>query len=182
MYRKIGLNPCGWCGLEGCWTQLTQVTGKPVKITSNCAYHYANMAYLKALEAKESSPCTNIPLNCPICPVGLNEHRQTFWKYNFIQHMAEKHLTESGLLPPYPPELIVRAHISKAEEHWMGVESERTKEYREQNEHFGIRNSDDHIFEDSFEQRKRAASSVSQLSNFSESRHHPLKRVRTDDN
>jgi hypothetical protein len=75
--------------------------------------------------------------------------RQTFWKYNFIQHrsMAEKHLTDSGLLPPCPPELIVSAHISKVEEQWMGVDSEKTKEYRELNEHFGVRNSDDSIFQ-----------------------------------
>jgi hypothetical protein len=159
------------------------VTGKPVKITSNCKYHYVNMVYSKALEVKESSPCTNIPLNCPICPIGLNEQRQTFWKYNFIQHMAEKHLTESGHLPPCPPELIVSAHISKAEEQWMGVDSEKTKHYREVNEHFGVRNSDDHVFnehQDTFEQRKRAASSVSQLSNSSRQRS-PMKRVRTDD-
>ena len=56
----------------------------------------------------------------------------------------------------------------------MGVDSEKTKEYRELNEHFGVRNSDDHIFQvehqDNFEQRKRAASSVSQLSNSSQQR------------
>jgi hypothetical protein len=139
------------------------------------------MVYLKALEAKESSPCTNIPLNCPICPIGLNEQRQTFWKYNFIQHMVEKHLTDGGLLPPCPPELIVSAHISKAEEQWMGVDNEKTKEYRKLNEHFGVRDSDDLIFEERdtviFEQRKRAASSVSQLSNSSQ-QPSPTKRGR----
>ena len=122
----------------------------------------------------------------PICPVGLNEQRQNL-KYNFIpsQHLAEKHLTDRGLLPPCPPELIVSAHITKVEEHWMGVDSEKTKEYRELNEHIGVRNSDDHIFQErrdlTFEQRKRAASSVSQLSNSSRQRS-PTKRGRTDDN
>jgi hypothetical protein len=57
--------------------------------------------------------------------------------------MAEKHLTDSGLLLPCPLELIVSAHISNVEEQWMGVDSEKTKEYRELNEHFGVRNSDD---------------------------------------
>ena len=129
------------------------------------------MVYLKALKFKEGSPaCTNIPLNCPICPVGLVEQRQTFWKYSFIQHMVEKHLTDDGLLPPCPPELIVSAHIYKAEEQWMGVDSEKTREYRKLNEHFGVRDSDDLIFEqrDTFEQGKRAASVVSQLSNSSQ--------------
>ena len=79
----------------------------------------------------------------PICPVGLNEQRQNFWKYNFIQHLAEKHLTDGGLLPPCPPELIVSAHITKVEEHWMGVDSEKTKAYREPNEplQVGVQNS-----------------------------------------
>ena len=99
--------------------------------------------------------------------------------------MAEKHLTDTGLLPPCPPELIVHAHISKAEEQWMGVDNEKTEEYRELNEHFGVRNSDDHIFQvehgDTFEQRKRVASSVSQFSNSSLQRS-PLKHGRTDDN
>ena len=92
------------------------------------------------------------------------------------------HLTDTGLLPPCPPELIVSAHI-KAEEQWMGVDSEKTKEYRELNEHFRVRNSDDHIFQiehqDTFEQRKRVASSVSQLSNSSPQRS-PSKRGQTD--
>ena len=30
----------------------------------------------------------------------------------------------------------------------MGVDSEKTKEYRELNEHIGVRNSDDHIFQE----------------------------------
>ena len=93
------------------------------------------MVYLKALEFKESSPaCTNIP---PICPVGLSEQRQTFWKYNFIQNMVEKHPTDDGLLTPWPTELIVREHIYKAEEQWMGV-----ARVRKLNEHI-----DDHNIE-----------------------------------
>ena len=73
---------------------------------------------LDTLEFKDSSPasrCTNIFLSI-VCPVGLNEQRQTFWKYNFIQHMVEKHLTNDSLLPLCPPELIVSGHIYKAEE------------------------------------------------------------------
>ena len=66
----------------------------------------------------------------------------------------------------------------------MGVDSEKTKEYRT-NEHFGVRNSDDHIFQvehrDTFGQRKRASSSVFQLSKSSQQRS-PMKRGRTDDN
>ena len=63
--------------------------------------------------------------------------------------MAERHLTDSGL-PPCPQmcvltissELIVSAHISKAEGQWMGVGGEETNEYhRELNERSGVRNT-----------------------------------------
>ena len=142
-----------------------KATGKPAKITSDCTYHYATLVYSKALESKETSPCTNLPLNCPICPVGLNEQRRTFWKYNFIQHMTEEHLTEEGILASCPPELIVSTHITKSEELWMGIEPERTTTYRITNRHFGVHNSDDSVFnpqaQEVFEQRKRAGSSLS---------------------
>ena len=73
------------------------------------------------------------------------------------------------------PELIVSAHIIEAEEQWMGEKSEDS----EINEHFGVRNSNDHIFQ--VEQQKRAASNVSQFPNSSQQRS-PMKRGRTDDN
>ena len=113
-YEQLGINPCGWCGLDGCRTQLitteTKAENITYKITSNCTYHYVGMIYSKAIEFRSTSPCTNVPLNCPLCPAGSKQ--QTFWKYNFFQHMSEFHL-ENGNLPPCPPQLTVETHITK---------------------------------------------------------------------
>ena len=66
---------------------------------------------------------------------------------------------ESGLLPPCPPELIVSAHITKAEEQWIRVDIEDTKACCELNEHFEVRNSGERRIK-TFEQQKKAASST----------------------
>ena len=58
-----------------------------------------------------------------------------------ITLLVEKHITNGGLLPPCLPELIISARIRKAEERWMGVNSEKYE----------------HIFErDIFKQRRMA--------------------------
>ncbi|KAK6969598.1 hypothetical protein R3P38DRAFT_2587544 [Favolaschia claudopus] len=68
----VGAEPCGWCGLGGqCHTQLTHSTKKnstTAQITSTCPYHYAKMKYKSAQVSSEASPCTNVPLQCPLCP------------------------------------------------------------------------------------------------------------------
>jgi len=105
--QKLGINPSGRCGKDKCKTQLA-VVGKSMKITSNCEYHYENMKYRLALA--NQTPCTNVPLNCPMYP-----QLETFWKYRFIDHITERHLTESIELPSLdiPLDLWATTHISK---------------------------------------------------------------------
>lgn len=129
----MGLNPCGWCGLQGCKTQL--ITKKKSNIiSSDCPYHYSKMVYSSAKKSTISSPCTNIPLNCPLCPPGFNGQPRTFWKYNLIHHMAEHHLDEQNRLPVFPREFRLTTHISRLEEEWMGVEMIDTEFYRKNND------------------------------------------------
>ena len=132
LFLKMGVNPCGWCGKEECKTQLT-VTGNSTKITSDCAYHYQNMKYRNAMTSTNQSPCTNVPLNCPMCP----QSNITFWKYGFISHITDRHLTESIELPDldhFPLDLWVTTHISKWEEFRMGIPTLKTSEWRDSNE------------------------------------------------
>ena len=77
------------------------------------------------------NPCTNVPLNCPMCPQS-----DTFWKYNFITHIADQHLTDSIELPDldFPLDLWVTTHISKWEEFRMGVPTFKMDEWRDSNE------------------------------------------------
>jgi len=88
----IGINPCGWCGLDGCRTQLNATSQGTKRTTSNCTYHYAKMQYRAAEISTPRKPCTNLPIHCPVCPSRLNGQPQTFWKYNLIHHMTEYHL------------------------------------------------------------------------------------------
>jgi hypothetical protein len=130
-FLQIGINPCGWCGNEQCKTRLT-VTGNSTKITSDCEYHYQNMKYRLAMTSTDQTPCTNVPLNCPMCP----PQSDTFWKYGFISHIADRHLTESIELPSLDIslDLWVTTHISKWEEFRMGIPTFKTDEWRVSNE------------------------------------------------
>ena len=133
------------------------------------------------------TPCTNVPLNCPMCPQS-----DTFWKYGFISHIADRHLTESNELPnlDIPLDLWVTTHISKWEEFRMGIPTIKTDEWRDANEFpdsdaiqiirdemvdskeegedpghgMGSEHNDEHEAVDSRQARKRAMSTVSTLS------------------
>ena len=50
------------------------------------------MIYAKASKPSDQTPCTNIPLTCPMCPQDQQGQQPTFWKYNFIIHMSDKHV------------------------------------------------------------------------------------------
>ena len=52
-----------------CKTQLV-TKGKSFS-TSNCKYHYATMIYSKVAKQSKSTPCSNVPLHCLLCPLGL---------------------------------------------------------------------------------------------------------------
>lgn len=78
--------------------------------------------------------------------------------------MTEYHLSDTESLPPCHPDLLIKTHISIAEERLMGIAVEKTLEWREEND---IPNSDaiEEFRADSW--RKRAASSVSEASSAS---------------
>jgi hypothetical protein len=55
--QSIGNNPCGFCGLDGCLTQLLEKKADGFTITSNCPYHYVQMQYQAAGQFSKSIPC-----------------------------------------------------------------------------------------------------------------------------
>jgi hypothetical protein len=75
--QSVGDDPCGFCGLDGCLTQLLEKKGGGITITSNCLYHYVQMQYGAAAKYTRSSPCTNVPIHCPICPTSVSKALQT---------------------------------------------------------------------------------------------------------
>ena len=91
---QIGENPCGFYGLDGCFTSLLEKkSGNSIKltITSNCLYHYEHMQYKNATVSSKNMPYTNVPIHCPLCLSSFSENPQTIWKYNALYHLISEH-------------------------------------------------------------------------------------------
>ncbi|KAF8165797.1 hypothetical protein B0H34DRAFT_690520 [Crassisporium funariophilum] len=91
------------------------------------------MIYSRAAILSTGNSSTNVPMLCPLCPIGLNKQETTFWKYNLIYHMATFHLTEAGELPRCPPSLLIQGHISQQEDVANRLNPMITKGWREKN-------------------------------------------------
>ncbi|KAH6910032.1 hypothetical protein BKA70DRAFT_1046415, partial [Coprinopsis sp. MPI-PUGE-AT-0042] len=87
--------PCGFCGLDGCATQLIKAgkTGKPsFSIKSQCQYRYTRLQYKNTSTFNPAKPtCTNVPIHCPLCPRAISGHPRTIWKYNAVMHLLTNH-------------------------------------------------------------------------------------------
>jgi hypothetical protein len=136
---KVGADPCGFCGEEGCHTQLTEAHGV-FKITSDCQYHYSRMNYKSATKSTKAGPCTNVPIYCPLCPKSASGNFRTIWKYNARYHLVSEHSSNSTALPEIPPQFTIDTFIRRQEEKWMGITAQETDDYREE---YRIPDSDD---------------------------------------
>ena len=89
------------------------------------------MNYKAAAQFSKSSPCTNIPIHCPLCPTAISGDPQTIWKYNALYHLASEHST--GITPPsIPGQLLVQMFIQKEEEMALSIQETVTNSWREQ--------------------------------------------------
>jgi hypothetical protein len=153
---SISVNPCGWCGRQGCKVQLIK-KGTSNSISSSCPYHYSKMMYGRAAQYSKSSPCTNVPIHCPLCLEGLSGQPKTIWKYNAFAHFAAEHVPlGSDSLPEIPSSFIVDTFISSKEESDMGIGQQSTQDHRDQ---YNIPGTDG--FEEEMKKRERAESVVS---------------------
>ncbi|KAF5335719.1 hypothetical protein D9611_009624 [Ephemerocybe angulata] len=188
----IGLNPCGWCGMGGCRTQLSVTKAKrsgktKYEVNSDCEYHWSGLKYENAKSYKMSSPSTNLPIHCTLCPPTSTGQYPTFWKYNFYHHMILHHKDPETLkLQACPKDLRDQIYISLQEEHALGIHAEATRNWRDENEmpYTDPPMGDEDIFDDSLPLtstifpdpttstlnipahpgRKRAASNISHIS------------------
>ncbi|KAJ7627919.1 hypothetical protein DFH06DRAFT_1006583 [Mycena polygramma] len=125
-----GPDPCGFCGLDGCLTQL-EIDDKrkknPIITKSNCVYHYSGMNYKSAKKSTRSALLTNVPIYCQLCPPSeTSGERRTIWKYNAISHIIDEHAFPEGKMPLIRPEFMAEFYIQKAEEVAMGILAEDT--------------------------------------------------------
>ncbi|KAJ7761933.1 hypothetical protein DFH07DRAFT_867598 [Mycena maculata] len=84
--------PCGLCGgptSDGA----CNIRIKGGKADSDCPSAYPFLISA-ASQFRESRPCTNVPVACPL---NCNE---THWKYNFQQHLQERHPTWEQIISP----------------------------------------------------------------------------------
>ena len=132
-------------------------------VHSNCAFSWPKLKYEDSWLYKNSSPCTNVPLHCTLCPSSLSRQQTTFWKYNLLHHIKLHHLTDTGKLPPFPTSLRIASRISMKEERRMGIDKGKTEAFRREHD---IPASDTlmEIHEAELAARKRAGSSTSNTS------------------
>ncbi|KAJ7104870.1 hypothetical protein C8R44DRAFT_807209 [Mycena epipterygia] len=130
LQNKVGPEPCGFCGWEGCVTQLKISKEGKHSIKSSCKYHYEKMQYKAAKASSKRSPCTNVPLHCSLCKKSNTGLPRTFWKYNASYHLASDHSNNNETLPVIPKQMMVDIFIRKQEESQLGVTARITEEYR----------------------------------------------------
>jgi hypothetical protein len=86
---------------------------------SKCA-NKVHFSYSVASLSTDSSPCSNVPLHCPICPAS----EPCVWRYNFQHHLQAKHPAIS--LPCY--ELlwqILSAETYLVKETWVNCHKQK---------------------------------------------------------
>lgn len=89
-------NPCGFClksGTLGCIIYL-KTSGKVTTIdmvASQCP-HLRKISLKSASQFTTKSPCTNHPIQCPLCP----PKSAAVWKYNLRAHISSSHRTANS--------------------------------------------------------------------------------------
>lgn len=92
---KYSNNPCGFCLNVGnlCSIRLIKGKGKngakSVDPQQSRCPNAAKLSIAAASKSTASNPCTNVPLECPLCRDGAD----AVWKYNLHSHFTEVHPT-----------------------------------------------------------------------------------------
>ena len=125
--REVSLYPCGWCGLEGCLTQLRP--GPKLgssSLESNCQYHWKALKHKDIVEPSKETPCTNIPIHCYLCPTSITGQARTIWKHNAVFHLISENAGFSGNIPSILVGMLLDMFIRKAEENYLGISEDQT--------------------------------------------------------
>jgi hypothetical protein len=133
------------------------------------------MQYKAAAKLSRSSPCTNVPIHCPICPTSVSKAPQTIWKYNALLHLISEHST-GFTSPKIPRQLLSHMHITREEEKALGIKEEVTVAWREEHnipgtesllemiqaEEMQKRGRSDTVFSDSNDQKRARIYAISE--------------------
>ncbi|KAK7050338.1 hypothetical protein R3P38DRAFT_2863604 [Favolaschia claudopus] len=84
---------------------------KSAKCDSDCPSSYA-FQIRAASTFRDTRPCTNVPISCPF------DCQQTHWKYNFPQHLKERHPSWQTLVSQ---SFIEQITVTREEELKLGI-------------------------------------------------------------
>ena len=81
--------PCGFCLRSNGECKIVLQHGKTEKINmdQSVCKNLMKIQIRKAGTYSKSSPCTNAPVRCPLCPSDA----EAIWKYNLRQHLEVRH-------------------------------------------------------------------------------------------
>lgn len=90
-------NPCGFCLNTGiCTIYLRKTKGRKgvlkVDMARSQCVNKVDLSFKHASKVTATSPCTNQPLACPLCPNGA----PAVWKYNLKSHILKVHRGADG--------------------------------------------------------------------------------------
>lgn len=84
-------NPCGLClnrgSLCAIWLVRRGKSGDQVDMVNSRCPNLYKISLKQAAKFSKTSPCTNIPIRCPLCP----KVSDAIWKYNLRSHIAKVH-------------------------------------------------------------------------------------------
>jgi hypothetical protein len=84
-------NPCGLCLNRGSLCAIRLVrrgkSGDQVDMVNSRCPNLYKISLKQAAKFSKTSPCTNIPIRCPLCP----KVSDAIWKYNLRSHIAKVH-------------------------------------------------------------------------------------------
>lgn len=81
--------PCGFClhSNSSCTFFLRKSKNVQLDYSKCVCPRLSTFSYKSASQFTETSPCTNVPIHCPICPA----HLPVVWKYNLKKHIQITH-------------------------------------------------------------------------------------------
>ncbi|KAJ7022323.1 hypothetical protein C8F04DRAFT_971636 [Mycena alexandri] len=103
LFEPVGtVLPCGFCGRSGTCSINLQKTTTTYQPMSECP-NARSFSIAAALKGSKSTPCTNAPVLCTLCPQNPKQkERPAVWRYNMLGHIRISH---SNHAPPsnFPP-------------------------------------------------------------------------------
>eukprot|EP00899_Mesostigma_viride_P000865 jgi/Mesvir1/1077/Mv17592-RA.1 len=109
----------GWCSETTCKVTLTSKRGG-VQATVACS-SFTKFNYASAAKYSKSSPCTNVPRVCGVCPGG----NTIVWSYDYLNHLQLKHAERPCTLDEIEKYAITGLECREVLNKYLGISFEK---------------------------------------------------------